>query len=150
MAVTAKWHSTIFGAIINGRNILVFSLQGSDGGSVVFASTPAQVATTAPSPTVPRKSDFPQTGLPLSNGPLGLGGSASPIPIPTSQGTAAPAPSPAPAALPPPSLPPPYTTPMQVSVHSFVLSRYIVHPSCVGRRDERHRKSAIETIVSSK
>lgn len=40
------------------------SLQGSDGGSVVFASTPAQVATTAPSPTVPRKTDFPSTGLP--------------------------------------------------------------------------------------
>lgn len=79
---------------------------------MVFASTPAQVATTAPSPTVPRKTDFPQTGLPLSNGPLNLAGSASPIP--TGQSTAAPAPSPAPAALPPPSLPPPYSTPMQV------------------------------------
>lgn len=42
----------------------VFISQGSDGGSVVFASTPAQVATTAPSPTVPRKTDFPSTGLP--------------------------------------------------------------------------------------
>lgn len=41
-----------------------FFMQGSDGGSVVFASTPAQVATTAPSPTVPRKTDFPSTGLP--------------------------------------------------------------------------------------
>lgn len=85
----------------------------------MFASTPAQAATTTPSPTVPRKTDFPQTGLPLSNGPIGLGGSASPIPpISTSQvTTAAPVPSPAPAALPPPSLPPPYSTPMQVSDH---------------------------------
>lgn len=83
----------------------------------MFASTPAQAATTTPSPTVPRKTDFPQTGLPLCNGPIGLGGSASPIPpISTSQvTTAAPVPSPAPAALPPPSLPPPYSTPMQVS-----------------------------------
>lgn len=79
---------------------------------MVFASTPAQVATTAPSPTVPRKTDFPQTGLPLSNGPLNLAGSASPIP--TSQSTT----TPAPAALPPPSLPPPYSTPMQVCISS--------------------------------
>lgn len=78
----------------------------------MFASTPAQVGATAPSPTVPRKADFPTTGLPLSNGPLGLGGSASPVPVPP--GPAPPAPSPAPAALPPPNLPPPYTTPMQV------------------------------------
>lgn len=84
---------------------------------MVFASTPAQVATTAPSPTVPRKTEFPQTGLPLSNGPLNLAGSASPIP--NSQSTAAtpPAPTAAPAALPPPSsLPPPYSNPaIQVS-----------------------------------
>lgn len=77
----------------------------------MFASTPAQVGATTPSPTVPRKADFPTTGLPLSNGPLGLGGSASPVPAP-----APPAPSPAPAALPPPNLPPPYTTPMQVRI----------------------------------
>lgn len=86
---------------------------------MVFASTPAQVATTTPSPTVPRKADFPTTGLPLSNGPLALAGSASPVPAPSSggggPGTAPPAPSPAPAALPPPSLPPPYPTSMQVS-----------------------------------
>lgn len=93
-------------------NFIIYNLQGSDGGSVVFASTPAQVAATTPSPTVPRKADFPTTGLPLSNGPLGLGGSASPVPVPP--GPAPPAPSPAPAALPPPNLPPPYTTPMQV------------------------------------
>lgn len=82
----------------------------------MFASTPAQVATTTPSPTVPRKADFPTTGLPLSNGPLGLGGSASPVPVPPGggPGPAPPAPSPAPAALPPPSLPPPYPTSMQV------------------------------------
>ncbi|XP_031629272.1 autism susceptibility gene 2 protein homolog isoform X3 [Contarinia nasturtii] len=61
--------------------------KGSDGGSVVFASTPAQVATTAPSPTVPRKTDFPSTGLPHSNGPLTLGGSASPVSNATSQST---------------------------------------------------------------
>ncbi|XP_055297379.1 autism susceptibility gene 2 protein homolog isoform X11 [Sitodiplosis mosellana] len=61
--------------------------KGSDGGSVVFASTPAQVATTAPSPTVPRKTDFPSTGLPHSNGPLTLGGSASPVSNATSQAT---------------------------------------------------------------
>lgn len=50
-----------------------FSFQGSDGGSVVFATTPTQVAATAPSPTVPRKADLPGTGLPaaLSNGGAG-------------------------------------------------------------------------------
>lgn len=104
-------------------------MQGSDGGSVVFASTPAQVATTAPSPTVPRKTDFPQTGLPLSNGPLGMGGSASPISITTSQGTTTtPVPSPATAALPPPSLPPPYSTPMQVcsNVSNLIIFNIIV------------------------
>lgn len=37
---------------------------------MVFATTPTQVAATAPSPTVPRKADLPGTGLPaaLSNG----------------------------------------------------------------------------------
>lgn len=79
----------------------------------MFASTPAQVGATTPSPTVPRKADFPTTGLPLSNGPLGLGGSASPVPAPAPP---APSPTPAPAALPPPNLPPPYTTPMQVRI----------------------------------
>ncbi|XP_062700089.1 uncharacterized protein LOC134284812 isoform X1 [Aedes albopictus] len=106
---------------------------GSDGGSVVFASTPqtqpspvVPPVAAAPSPvqaSVPRKSDFPPTtGLPLSNGPLaGLAGSASPVQVPPGAanaggGPAPPAPSPAPAALPPPSLPPPYpATPMQVS-----------------------------------
>jgi hypothetical protein len=117
-------------------------LQGSDGGSVVFPTTPAQsqqqqgvqqqAAATTPisvanpaavacsqqlpsnQAATPRKSsDFPQTGLPLSNGPLGLGGSASPVPVQPGPGPAPPAPSPAPA-LPPPSLPPPYSTPMQV------------------------------------
>lgn len=91
---------------------------------MVFASTPAQVATTAPSPTVPRKADFPQTGLPLSNGPLGLGGSASPAPVQPGPGPAPPAPSPAPAALPPPSLPPPYQTPMQVMIKIVFLFSY--------------------------
>lgn len=40
---------------------------------MVFATTPTQVAATAPSPTVPRKADFPGTGLPaaLSNGGAG-------------------------------------------------------------------------------
>lgn len=87
---------------------------------MVFPSTPTQVTNTTPSPAAPRKSsDFPQTGLPLSNGPLGLGGSASPVPVPPGPGPAPPAPSPAPAALPPPSLPPPYPTPMQVSFPFF-------------------------------
>lgn len=97
---------------------------------MVFASTPAQAATTAPSPTIPRKTDFPSTGLPLSNGPpLGLGGSASPVPIPTSQATSAPIPSQAPAALPPPNLPPPYPTPMQVSttVVIFYFEIFLSH-----------------------
>ncbi|XP_052562443.1 proline-rich protein 36 isoform X6 [Culex pipiens pallens] len=109
--------------------------KGSDGGSVVFAATPqsqsaaaaqsqqgpaASAGAAVPSPAAPRKSDFPPTGLPLSNGPLaGLAGSASPVAGPpgaSAAGPAPPAPSPAPAALPPPSLPPPYpTTPMQVS-----------------------------------
>lgn len=103
-------------------NFILFILQGSDGGSVVFASTPAQAATTAPSPTVPRKTDFPTTGLPLSNGPIGLAGSASPIPVSiSSQSTTTPAPSPAPAALPPPNLPTSYSTPMQVS------NRFAIH-----------------------
>lgn len=79
--------------------------QASDGGSTT-ASTSAAV--------VPRKpvDTFPTTGLPLSNGPLGLGGSLSPVPCPPSNSGPAPAPSPAPAALPPPSLP--YATPLQV------------------------------------
>lgn len=40
---------------------------------MVFATTPTQVAATAPSPTVPRKADLPGTGLPaaLSNGGAG-------------------------------------------------------------------------------
>lgn len=106
--------------------ICVLSFQGSDGGSVVFASTPAQVATTTASPTVPRKADFPTTGLPLSNGPLGLGGSASPAPVQPVPGPAPPAPSPAPAALPPPSLPPPYSTPMQVSPHLILIENTVL------------------------
>lgn len=105
-------------------------LQGSDGGSVVFASTPAQAATTAPSPTIPRKNDFPSTGLPISNGPLGLGGSASPNQ--TSQTTTVSSiSSPATAALPPPNLPPPYPTPMQVCfltipIHETINSYHIM------------------------
>lgn len=102
-------------------------LQGSDGGSVVFASTPIQVPTATPSPAAPRKTDFPTTGLPLSNGPLGLGGSASPVPVPPGPGPAPPAPSPAPAALPPPGLPPPYSTPMQVNIRFFNLSKICIH-----------------------
>lgn len=113
--------------------------QGSDGGSVVFATTPTQVAATAPSPTVPRKADLPGTGLPaaLSNGGAAQaicdGERVSPDPSGAAAATAGssgnvgnaanvggpgpavPAQSPAPAALPPPSLPPPYPSTMQVS-----------------------------------
>jgi hypothetical protein len=82
----------------------------------ISVANPAAVALPSNQAATPRKSaDFPQTGLPLSNGPLGLGGSASPVPVQPGPGPAPPAPSPAPAALPPPSLPPPYSTPMQVS-----------------------------------
>lgn len=74
---------------------------------MVFTSTQIQNTTTTPN----RKTEFPTTGLPLSNGPLGLGGSSIPLPVPSG-----PIPSPASAALPPPSLPPPYTTLMQVNI----------------------------------
>uniref|UniRef100_A0A8W7PW85 Uncharacterized protein n=1 Tax=Anopheles coluzzii TaxID=1518534 RepID=A0A8W7PW85_ANOCL len=91
------------------------SALGSDGGgSVVFATTPQTQQTVAP-----RKLDFPPTGLPPSVEPLG--GGASPIRVPA-VGTG-PAPSPALAALPPPSLPPPYpATPQQLLATSNVSS----------------------------
>ena len=100
---------------------------------MVFASTPqTQQTTTTPSPAVPRKSDFPTTGLPLSNGPIGLGGSASPVPIvPPGPGPAPPAPSPAPAALPPPNLPPPYPNTMQVITYSH-CTKNVIRPK-IGR-----------------
>lgn len=122
----------------------------------MFATTPTQVSTTPQqqqqlllqqNSVVPRKQDFPTTGLPLSNGPLVLGGSISPVPvtqqsqqqqqltIPTTntsaticqQGGPTPPviPSPATAALPPPSLPPPYQTPMQVNVDFFLLFKFV-------------------------
>lgn len=83
---------------------------------MVFASTQIPNPTTTPN----RKSEFPTTGLPLSNGPLGLGGSSIPLPVPSG-----PNPTPASAALPPPSLPPPYTTQMQV--------RFIAHENSVAK-----------------
>lgn len=82
---------------------------------MVFASTQIQNTTTTPN----RKTEFPTTGLPLSNGPLGLGGSSIPLPVPSG-----PIPSPASAALPPPSLPPPYTTQMQVNIVKKKTKKY--------------------------
>lgn len=92
--------------------------QASDGGSTT-ASTSGAV--------VPRKSvdNFPTSGVPpLSNGSMGLGGSLSPVPSNTGPG-GTPTPSPASAALPPPSLPPPYTTtPLQVRL--FFLTKFCI------------------------
>lgn len=83
--------------------------QASDGGSVVFAANPA--STSSPAAAAPRKSDFPITGLPLSNGQL----AESPVS----------APSKALASLPPPSLPPPpYPTPLQVRCSIILLFHY--------------------------
>lgn len=118
---------------------------------MVFATTPTQVAATAPSPTVPRKADLPGTGLPaaLSNGGASQatcegGERVSPEPSGAAAATAGsssgnvvgnaanvggpgpavPAQSPAPAALPPPSLPPPYPSTMQqVGFRYFFLFR---------------------------
>lgn len=63
---------------------------------------------------------------------MGLGGSLSLSPAPPNSGPAPPAPSPAPAALPPPSLPPPYSTaPLQVrySANACIISRHDVKKS---------------------
>lgn len=94
------------------KNVCIKFDQASDEGSTTASTSGA---------LVPRKSvdTFPPSGVPLlNNGPMGLGGglSLSPVPCPpTNSGPAPPAPSPAPAALPPPSLPPPYSTaPLQV------------------------------------
>ncbi|KAL7028373.1 hypothetical protein ACKWTF_005815 [Chironomus riparius] len=83
--------------------------KASDGGSTT-------ASTTTSAAVVPRKpvDSFQTTGVPLSNGPLGLGGSLSPVPCQPSNSGPAPNPSPAPAALPPPSLPF-ATTPLQVN-----------------------------------
>ena len=110
--------------------------QGSDGGSVVFASTPTQA--TVPSPAAPRKADFPQTGLPLSNGQLGLGGnSASQVPN-----------APNAATLPPPSLPPPYTTPMQVCrINVFITYNVYLYKNLVIFLNWINQRSSIEQDV---
>lgn len=88
----------------------------SNNSQGITGSTTTAVSVSSGVPSAPRKLDFPTTGLPpLSNGPLGIAGSASPVAL---SGSTVPAPSPAPAALPPPNLPyppPVNTTPAQVS-----------------------------------
>lgn len=119
---------------------------------MVFASTPTQVAATAPSPTVPRKTDFP-SNVPQSNGPISLENTSSRLvniksmlsniilsyflvndlqflshliflvnSHSTPSTTATTASTPESASLPPPNLPPIYPASMQVQTKTYQLN----------------------------